>query len=173
MNTHSQSVNAGAMEGNWNQGGRMGTTIQGCPRVQKMDTFVVFYSFVNNSVTCLSFPHTSARFHDTRLSISVCTLILHVMSSRFCSYLSFPFYVVLHFIYTFTHANIWTHTRTHTCTISTHKVAWREPSTGGWLKETAAAFWAEAKAKLDWWLLLLLETVIYYPCFKLRVYDSM
>ena len=51
---------------------------------------------------------------------------------------SIIFVYTCHFQYTFTHA----HTRTHTptCTISAHKVEWRETNAGAWLEGAEVAF---------------------------------
>jgi len=54
-------------------------------------------------------------------------------------YLSFSIYIFPLFYHivtaTFTHEHIWTHTQTHTCTISTHKENWQEQGTGAWSEE--------------------------------------
>jgi len=57
----------------WTQDGKLGITIQDPPppRVQKTDTFIVFYLFVLHSVTCLKTCHFTACLTSLWTSISV------------------------------------------------------------------------------------------------------
>jgi len=54
---------------------------------RKTDTFIVFYLSVLYSVTCLQTCHFTACFASLWKFISVSTLIMYVMSARFCLYL--------------------------------------------------------------------------------------
>ena len=127
-NTRSYSVKAGAVEQEWTQGGKLGITIQDPPRVQRTDTFIVFYLFVLYSVPCLKTCHFTTCFASLWRSISVSVLILHVTSSRVSLYLLIFITLPTQFI-----MQIQRHTHKNTFMTSTQE-EWRQPGTGAWLK---------------------------------------
>ena len=109
----------------------------------KTDTFIEFYLFVLYSITCLKICHFTACFTSLWTSFLFSMLILHVTSSRFCSYLVNKY----HFSYTSLHAHTEAHTHEHTCTISTQE-EWREPDTGAWSRGAEQRLLLETKALL-------------------------
>ena len=104
----------GPVERWWTQDGKLGITIQDPPpRVQKTDTFIVFYLFVLHSVTCLKTCHFAACFTSLWTSVSV----FYVQNARdvvtvlliFAEYLSLDLHIF---------PCTYIHTHKHTCTIS-------------------------------------------------------
>ena len=118
------------------------TPFQSPSRVQKTDTFTVFYLFVLHSVTCLKTCHFTACFTSLWTFISVfyfyyCTWCRHGFAYICQTFITLP----THFL----HAHTEAHTHKHTCIISTQE-AWRWPGTSVWLKGAEEPLLLETKA---------------------------
>ena len=121
----------GPVERWWTQDGKLGITIQDPPPESGRWTHLVYFTYsycILSRVWKLATSLLVLRHYEHLFLFSI--LILHVTSSRFCSYLLNMY----HFTYTFSHAHTEAHTHKQTCTISTQE-EWRKPDTGAWLRE--------------------------------------
>ena len=108
--THAQRASKlGPVERWWTQDGKLGITIQDPPPESGRRTHLLYFTYsycILSRVCKLATSFLVLRHYEHLFLFSI--IILHVMSSRFCSYLL----NIYHFTYTFSHAHI-EHTQAH------------------------------------------------------------
>jgi len=121
----------GPVERWWTQDGKLGISIQDSTLESGRRALLLYltYSYcILSRVWKIATSLLVLRYYENLCLFFM--LILHVTSSRFCSYLP----NIHHFTYTFSHAHTEAYTHKHTCTISTQE-EWRQPgTTAAWLR---------------------------------------